>query len=167
MKINKKAQEEIIGFVLIVVIVAVIFLIFLGISLRNQAPVTQREGGDVSQFLESVMEYTSSCAISSESAYLSIGELVKECYSGSTCRSGTGSCLVLRQMLQEIIETNWKIGADRPVKGYVFNATYVSEATKKDVMLLTKGECKTEKIGAEMPISAYPGNIETSLQICY
>ncbi|GAG23113.1 unnamed protein product, partial [marine sediment metagenome] len=34
-KINKKAQEEMLGFGLIIIIVLVIMMVFLGFSLRN------------------------------------------------------------------------------------------------------------------------------------
>ena len=55
-KMNRKAQEEIVGFVLIVVIVAIIFLVFLGIMIRQPGEVTSKESRDVSQFLGSMME---------------------------------------------------------------------------------------------------------------
>ncbi len=166
-KIKRKGQEEILGFVIIVVIVAVIFLVFLGISIRRTSPATQREGADVSQFLRSAMEFSSGCTVTYEPNYLNIGGLLKECYSDSTCRSGEDSCHALSKALEEIIESNWKMGADRPVKGYTFNATYSSEGSSKSVIFISKGECKTERIGGEELFPVYPGNIRSTLQICY
>ena len=166
-KMKKKGQEEIIGFVLIVVIVAIIFLIFLGISVRQQAPVTQKESGDVSQFLESMMTYTTECAIGSGTSFINLGGLVRECYSGSSCGSGENTCKILTKTIQETVESNWRIGADRPVKGYIFNATYSSEATRKNIAFISKGNCSTERIGAEHLSPAFPGNIRSALEICY
>ncbi|MCU0642462.1 MAG: hypothetical protein MUF61_02700, partial [archaeon] len=40
---GRKAQEEIVGFVLVVVIVAIIFLIFLAIFVRRPAPASAKE----------------------------------------------------------------------------------------------------------------------------
>lgn len=166
-KKNKKAQEEIIGFVLIVVLVAVIFLVFLGIVIRQNAPITQQESGDVSRFLESAMEYTTDCAVTSENAYLSLGELVKECNSGTSCLSGINSCEVLKRTAQGAIEANWKVGPDRPIRGYLLNSTYSSESRTKEVVIITKGNCSSERFGGEYWAPAYPGNIRTALDMCY
>ncbi len=165
--LKRRGQEEIVGFVLIVVIVAVIFLIFLSLTLRRTPSVTQKESQDVSEFLESMMDYTSECAITSDRIYVNLGNLVRECYSGSSCRAGSNACSVLRRTVQESVETAWRVGADRPVKGYVFNATYVSDNTKKNVIFIAKGNCTSEKIGAEHLSPVYPGNIRSSLEICY
>jgi hypothetical protein len=164
---NKKAQEEIIGFVLIVVIVAVIFLVFLGIAIRRTSPITQQESRDVSQFLGSVMEFTSNCAISSENVYVNLGNLVRECYSGSRCLNGDDACTILNRTLQEAIESNWKMGLDRPVKGYLFNSTYSSESKTEEILIISKGNCTIERIGGEYLSPAYPGDIISSLEICY
>lgn len=166
-RMSKKAQEEIIGFVLVVVIVAVIFLIFLGLTVRQKSPITQKESGDVAQFLESVMDYTTRCAITSDRAYISLGMLVRECYSGSSCRAGENSCNMLTRTIQEAVESNWRVGVDRPVKGYRFNATYSSEAVMKNVVFIAKGNCTIERIGAEHLSPVYPGTIRSSLEICY
>lgn len=164
---NRKAQEEIVGFVLVVVIVAIIFLVFLGIAVRQSEPVTQKESGDVSRFLESMMEYTTDCAIVSEYSYLSLGELVKECNSGTTCLYGGKSCDALKRTIQGAVEANWRIGPDRPIKGYLFNSTYSSESRAKEVLAMTKGNCTYERIGGEYEIPAYPGNIRVALEMCY
>lgn len=166
-RIARKGQEEILGFVLIVVIVAVVFLIFLGISVRQGAPATQKEGADVNQFLRSTMEYTTACTVSYEPNYLNMGGLLRECFLGSTCRSGERACDVLSRAMEDVIETNWKIGPDRPVQGYILNSSYISESSQKEVFAISKGKCAGEKIGGEDIFPVYPGNIRTSLQICY
>jgi competence protein ComGC len=164
---NKKGQEEIIGFVLIVVIVAIIFLIFLGIFIRQKAPATQKESTDVYQFLQSMMEYTSDCAISYEPAFSNLGTLVKDCNADSMCKSGESACNTLNRTLRGAIESNWKIGPSTPYKGYVFNATYSSDSRVKEVMFITAGNCsRTGRIGAEYLSPAYPGTIASSLEIC-
>lgn len=166
-KMRRKGQEEIVGFVLIVVIVAVIFLVFLGLFLRQRAPATAKESVDVSQFIESMMEYTSDCAVSYEPAFSSIGVLVKDCNSGSTCKSGEKACSVLNRTLKGAIESNWRYGPDRPVKGYTFNSTYVSDATVKPVLYLSAGNCSYNRMGGEYLSPAYPGTIRSRIEICY
>ena len=50
-KTSKKAQEEMIGFVLIIVLVAVIALVFLAISIRKPAEI--RDKKEIQNFLYS------------------------------------------------------------------------------------------------------------------
>ncbi len=112
----KKGQAEIVGFVLIIVIVAVVFLVFLGISLRKSvADVT--ESRDVYQFLESGMEYTTSCVTSFYPDYRKLGELFDECWSRSDCLDGKNSCEVLNETLKNVLENSWLIGENRPFQG--------------------------------------------------
>src|SRR3989344_2198748 len=118
MIMNKKAQEEIVGFVIVVVIVAVVFLILLGIFLRSDIN-DSVESREVYQFLESLMEYTSECRIGEN--YLDFEDLIQECYEGGNC-NGRDSCEMLNSSLISILEVAWPIGDDRPFKGYIFKA---------------------------------------------
>ena len=88
---SKKAQEEIVGFVLIMVIVAVGFLIFLGFNLR-QGITTTEESFDLHQFLESSMEYTTECSLRYEKDLAKLGDLFESCYFGKTCFGAVGVC---------------------------------------------------------------------------
>lgn len=164
--VNKKAQEEIVGFVLIVVIMAVILLIILGVSLRSDKNI-QKESKEISQFLESTMEYTSDCAINYEPDYAKIGDLIEKCYSKAKCSSGKNTCDVLRETLNDILDSSWKVGPDRPIKGYLFNATYETNLTHENIVILSKGECKGSYKGAEYLSPAYPGTIVSSFNLCY
>jgi hypothetical protein len=163
--INKKAQEEMVGFVAVVVLVAVIFLVFLGIAIRQGAPATQKESRDVSQFLQSSMELTTECAIY-EPAYLNLAALIKGCYSGEICTTGENSCDMLKRTMKDVIELNWKIGEESVFKGYMLNVTYSSETSSSEILYITEGNCSLNIIGAEQSISAQPGRITTSLNLC-
>lgn len=164
---NKKAQEEIIGFVLIVVIVVIIFLILLGIIVRQKPQVIQKESADVYQYLESMMEYTSDCAISYEPAFSRVGVLIDDCHLDSKCLNQKSACETLNLTLRETIEANWNIGQERAVKGYIFNATYSSNSGAKEVIFIFEGNCSSSMIGAEYLYPAYPGTIRSALEICY
>lgn len=164
---KKKAQEEIVGFVMIVVIVAIIGLIFLGITVRNKSEPLEKKSKDVSRFLESAMEYTTSCAIRNEPDYSSIGELLKNCFNKDKCISGQDACAALDSTISALINSAWKVGPDRPVKGYKFNSTYVSSSTTAGILFISKGNCSLNLIGGEYITPAPPGNIKAELKICY
>ena len=76
---NKKAQHEILGFVLIVLIVSIIGVIFLSISIAKGKGQKQNSV-EISNFLESAMYYTTDCAISSFPKYQELQDLIKKCY---------------------------------------------------------------------------------------
>ena len=58
---NKKSQEEIVGFVVVIVLIAVIALVFLGLSLtKKQEPIESRQ---VSNLLGAMLQYTTDCSV--------------------------------------------------------------------------------------------------------
>ena len=64
---KKRAQQEIVGFVLIVVIVMIGLMVFLVISIRTENEVTN--SAEVDNILSSIMRHTTNCAISYEPDY--------------------------------------------------------------------------------------------------
>lgn len=166
--IRKKGQEEIVGFVLIIVIVTVVFLVFLGISLRKGGETSgvKSESTEVYQFLESSMEFTTECAVRFENDVSILGELFEECYSGTKCLNEEMACDVLNKSLNEIFESSWQVGENRPVKGYEFKASYKSSDFEEEVISLRKGSCGKSVRGASYISPAFPGRIESVLQIC-
>ena len=120
--LHKKAQQEMVGFGLIIIIVAVIILVFLTISLRKTSQ--EVESYEVDSFLQALSQYTTNCSVTSEFEYLEIKDLIQECYNGKTCVGGASACEVLNQTLNVLLSNSWQIGENRPNKGYFFNSTY-------------------------------------------
>jgi hypothetical protein len=118
----KKAQQEMVGFALILIILAVVFMVFLSFSLRSSNDQTF-ESYEATSFLSSVLEYTTDCAIYYETDYASIQELIKKCSTDFECFNGNNSCKVLNQTISEILENSWNVGSEYPEKGYSFNIT--------------------------------------------
>jgi hypothetical protein len=170
MKSKRRGQEEIVGFVLIMIIVAVVFVVFLGISIRND-PGEATDSVDVYQFLESSMEYTTDCAFSSIPDYYSLGELFEECYSGNDCLEGGDTCEILNVTVNEILESSWNIDpeAGSNILGYEFVAEYVvnSSSQNEEIMSVGEGNCTGNIKGATSLTPAFPGIIEVSLKLCF
>jgi hypothetical protein len=174
---NRKAQEEIIGFVMIVLIVSVIFLIFIGISLRRSGNEEPAKSKDIYQFLESSMRTTSECTINYGSAYLSIGELLQRCYqdkdlrTNTKCSSGGNACDVLNKTLSNIFDISWQVSPEAVIKGYEFTSTQsqnISQKGQLPFVTIKKGICGFNKFGEEYLVSAYPsGSIVNRLNLCY
>jgi len=74
-----KGQQEILGFVLIVVLVVIALLVFLVLSLRQPAE-TNDQSRAASDMLNAMMGYTTDCALVFEPQYDTLEDLFKHCF---------------------------------------------------------------------------------------
>jgi hypothetical protein len=112
----KKGQEEMLGFALIMIIVAVILVIFLGLSLRK-SPKEAVESYEVESFLQTALSYSTNCSNYRDS-HPPVRDLIFACNSKEKCLDGLDSCKVLADELKNILNESWKVGEDTPIKGY-------------------------------------------------
>jgi hypothetical protein len=115
---NRKGQEEMIGFGLIVALVMVILLVFLWFSISRSStdPV---ESYEVESFLKASMQCTTDCE---HSVYgnLEVQDLIFWCYEfDKKCLDGGSSCDVLNNTLKTMTAKAFRTGEDAPVKGYL------------------------------------------------
>ena len=170
MQYRRRAQEEIVGFVLIVVLVVIVLIIFLGISLRS--PKTQqRESEVIYQFLESSMEQTTNCSLSQGASYLALDDILRECHeTGSSCVNGQNSCDLAEDTMRELLNKSFAIGPSYPYKGYDVSAVYLVNASGQQqieyVLNLTKGNCSNSYSGNSYWIPSFPGSIIVKAKLC-
>lgn len=112
---QKRAQEEIIGFALIIILVAVILLVFLGISLNKDSDESV-QSYEVENYIQSFLQYTTDC--SDSRGFHSIKDLVFECQIKQICIDKRETCDVLNSTLKDISEASWDVGEETPLKGY-------------------------------------------------
>lgn len=100
---KKKGQQEIVGFVLIVVLVMVGMMIFLIISVRDSVG-DESDSGAISNMLDAILRTTSECAIVYEPDYDSYADLLKSCYQGKSCSNlDVSACDYLSTGFGEIV----------------------------------------------------------------
>lgn len=114
-KMNKKGQEEMVGFALIVMIVAIVLLFLVGFYIRGN------EGGssesyEAESFIQAALSYTTTCE--DFAGNFSVQEMISECLEENVCQNGKSSCEVLEESLLDISNSSWAFGEDRPVSGY-------------------------------------------------
>lgn len=114
---NKRAQEEIVGFVIIVVIIGVIILVLLSFMLMNDDEAVL-ESYEIESFIDSMLQYTTNCETQLE--FLSFQKLIAHCESNGVCLDNSNSCRVLNSTAEEIIEGAWNVNEQSAIKGYEF-----------------------------------------------
>jgi len=160
---NKYGQEELIGFVLIVVLMAVIGLIFLGLSLRNPQK-EEIESYEVESFIQSFLQYTTDCGNYREN-YLPIKKLITMCVNEGTCLNEENSCDVLNFTLTEIIENSWKVEGDRPIQGYKLKITL--EDGTEVIPSISKGNSTKNSRGVSQPFTPLGENYKVDFTVYY
>jgi hypothetical protein len=168
-KIEKKAQHEMTGFVIIIVLVMVIGVIFLGIFLRKTKPIVVIDA-ETSNFLISSAAITTDCSQGYESNYRTLEELAIDCYGGSSCLDGRTSCELLTSIYQEILPKFRPAGT---IKSYKMSFSFLQAGNESEVLLepfikigsINASSCASKR-SARNPISVSGGDIIQQLDIC-
>lgn len=156
---ERKGQEEMVGFVLIMLVVAVIFLVFLGIYLNKSNSAEPTESTEISAFLESAFEYTTNCTSVDPSNPSKVKKLIRECYTGQRCLDGEDSCRVLQSTLRSLIESSWNFGNNSQEQGYELTIVRETETGEQTIfpsylpLSLTKGSSSQRIRAAEVALS--------------
>ncbi|MBI3334417.1 hypothetical protein HYZ97_02935 [Candidatus Pacearchaeota archaeon] len=171
-----RGQEEMVGFALIVVIVAIIGIGFIALSLRD-AGSTQYESAEIGEFLDSLMHTTSECT-GSRNEYLDIGSLIRTCYTEpmQNCFASAESvCTALNRTLAESISASWGIGPDNYYTGFTLRidfeprkASLTAGAQAEEVLVQSYGVCNNTKVGNEYLISdgKQQGTLVVNAELC-
>jgi len=168
LKKSKKAQHEIVGFVIIIIIVSIIGLIFLSFMIgRGEVKKTSAE---VSNFLEASMYYTTDCAINFIPQYQDIQDLIKSCYENKRCLDKKNACEVLNETLRNIIDQSLKVDEQGVNKAYKLKIYYKEEDVLDDILSLENGNFNgcSSQIGGSYSIASglSSGIINLELEVC-
>ncbi len=133
----KRGQEEMVGFGLIIILVAVVMIVFLAIYVRKPTEIVQNY--EATSYIQSLLQVTTRCQ-GGDMINLSIQELIYMCEIGGTCEKGpSDSCRELEREIKYITKESWKPGNKNPVQGYTFLIN-VSYAGQDEQQLLSVSE---------------------------
>lgn len=169
---NNKAQSETVGFVLIIIIVAVIMMIFLWFMFIGK-PADIYTSADMSDLLTASMLYTSNCSTSFIPEYESGQDLIKECYvnSGELCLDGRTVCQALNDTIKETISNVLDVNENSVYKAYSVNISYFvkgSSTPRDEYFRAGQGSFAncSARYGGYNTIYQSPGYVEIRLQVC-
>ena len=169
-----KAQHEIAGFVLIVLVVSVIGVVFLTIAFSKD---TQSHNSiEVSNLLESSMYYTTGCAMNYIPNYKEMGDLIKDCYKGGVkeCYDGSDICQVVETDLKKIFDESLDVSDHSVNKAYKLGIYYDpgdDDLAEEQVLDFGEGNfnnCSAIVGGSHaIPISSFEfGTLKLELDVC-
>jgi hypothetical protein len=136
LKKDKRAQEESMGFVIIIMILIVVAVVFIGFSMRKPSSNTLKQQ-ELADLTWAVLSYTTNCTVSGETR--DIWTLAKDCdrYPSRNCDSGENSesvnvCNYLNSSLSDIflkLRGNNMSLSNKQVHAYEFSL----EMSRKEV----------------------------------
>jgi len=157
---NKFGQQEIAGFVLIVVLVMVGLMVFLIISVRDGPE--EESGVVVENMLDVVFRTTTDCAIVSEPDYEDYEDLFKNCFRGKQCSNkGVAACDYLNDSLEDLMVG--LISSDSSVEGW---SVSFFEKEGGGILKWEGGNCSGVYSSAKGSIVADSTSLVVSMQIC-
>ena len=166
----KRGQEEIVGFMVVVVLVALIGVGFLGFMFAHKQTNPQTSSTEVSQVMESIIGYTGNCSIGSEGYDRAIGRNIAACASdsGTTCVSGENVCDYANRSISNIMDAAYNIQNGSATKGYQFEVMYQNSSS--DIMNVSEGVCSGSYKADEIPLPysslSGTGAVRITLKIC-
>lgn len=143
--LTKKAQSEMLGFGIIIVIVAVVLLIFLSFSLGGDDE--ELEDKTVETFIQSFLQQTTTCAKDYYPNYRTLSDVISYCAENRSCYSENGEidpCEIMEEDIEIILENSWNVGENRPDKGYSLVIGY----RDKEVLSMSEGQTTQNSRGS-------------------
>lgn len=152
-----------VGFVLIMVLVAVIFLVFLGLFIRKGPP-DRADNEELSQFLDSIVEYTTDCSVVSGASPKKLEDLIILAYNDENCQTpNLPAKEVLDYTIGNLTESSWNFGMNSPEEGYIIKI--FDPDSNYFLRKFSNPSTPTNSRKAEKVISVPEGEIIISLQI--
>lgn len=158
---SKSAQEEIIGFVLIILLVTIIALVFLGISIRK--PIERLPSSELESFLQASMRYSTGCFVSPERRYDFKDVIISCAETNEQCLDGRSACQTLNETAGMLLKESWGICEDCPTKSYKFR---VWEGNNRTLLTIKEGNCTGDTTFSQVFLHTYSGKLTADLEIC-
>jgi hypothetical protein len=161
----KRAQQEMVGFVLIIVLVVVAMMVFLVISMNK--PLVSVESEYANSMLTSVLAYTTDCVVS-EPDIEDMMKLVIDCKENKKCGNmNKMACEYMNETLTKVMRD--LADSDNTIKSYKFRAYFEEDDEDKATAFytLSTGDCvirSNSKLTSErMPLTE---KISVTLELC-
>jgi hypothetical protein len=159
---TSKGQQEMVGFILIVVLVMIGLMVFLVISLRTSSDeVDSLEAGNM---LGAIIMHTTGCAIPAVPYYETFEDLFKSCYEGDDCVGSQSACEYLNETLRGVLED--LMASEATVNAYQFDFSVVDGDGQEGLLKISEEYCTGTVLGAQRKISAGSDDLIVRIKLC-
>ena len=161
---GEKAQQEMVGFILIVVLVMIGLLVFLVVSIRN-SPETANSF-KVENMLGVIMKDTTKCAIPAEPYYKNFEDLFKSCYKGSECENlNKSSCDYLNESLSQVLQA--LMDSEATISAYELDFFLRDDGGgQQGILRITQGNCTGRVLSAQRSIVSGSDSLIVRMKTC-
>ena len=160
---RKKGQQEIVGFVLIVVLVVVGLMVFLVMSLRD-AP-EARDSLEVDNMLDALMKHTTDCAIVYVPAYDDFEALFKSCYQSDRCKNlEKSACEYLNESLRSV--THAMMDSEATVSYYQVDFLVKDDVGEEGRLRISDGNCTGSVSAAQRSVVSGSESLVIRMKTC-
>lgn len=164
MKLKKtKAQQEMVGFILIVVLVMIGLVVFMVISVKNSPKETSSL--KVENMLGAIMKETTECAIPAEPFYKNFEDLFKSCYKDSECDNlNKSACDYLNESLTKTLSA--LMDSEATISAYELDFSVREDEGQQGLLKISSGNCTGEVSGAQRSVVAGSESLIIRMKIC-
>ena len=160
---NKEGQQEMVGFVLIVVLVVIGLMVFLIWSINNSGEA--EDSLEVENMLDVIMRSTTDCALVNEPDYDDFEDLIKDYYDNKQCKNLEVSAedylnKSLRAVLSDVFDSEATISA------YTFTISVRDDSGIQGLMIFSEGNCSGDISGAQRRIDVGAEDLIIRLNVC-
>jgi hypothetical protein len=162
----ERGQQEMVGFVLIVILVVVALMVFLVISLRG--PVELQDNVNVENLLAGIMKSTTACAVVFEPDFDSGRDLVRSCYSNSRCTNlEKSACEYLEEYMNDTMRSVKSLENGLSAYNLEIFVEDLEGIKFQKMLYLEEGNCTGTLYGTSDRVSTSSGDIVTRLRVCW
>lgn len=160
---KNKGQQEMVGFILIVVLVMIGMMVFLVISLRNSPE--NEESLEVGNILNAIMKHTTECAIVYEPDYDNFEDLFKSCHQGDVCNNlNESACDYLNESLQVVISDLMK--SEASVSAYQLDFFVKDSEGQLGLLQISDGNCTGNVNSAQRNVVSNSDSLIIRMKMC-
>lgn len=164
MKIKNKAQQEIVGFVLIVVLVVIGLMIYLTISVRTSPE--SDNSLEVANALDAMMKQTTECAVVYVPNYDDVEDLFKSAAQGDRCSNLgiTAFDYLNKTLLPEVLSD--MMASESSITGYEFQ--FYERESSQGLIRIIEGNCSVGQIkSAKRTLASGSNRLDIVLKACF
>ena len=160
---QKRGQEEMVGFVLIVVLVVIGLMVFLIWSVKDSGEIA--ESMQVENMLDVLMRSTTSCAPVYEPNYDDFEDLFEDCYKDKQCKNlNRSACDYLNESLKKVLSDVF--ASEATISAYSLTFSVKDDEGTRGLMVFSEGNCSGSLSGAQRKIDVGAEDLIIRLNIC-